>query len=155
MNLWRSRLTLNLAKIKFGKKWNLQVLWGMENFTLPSVGARFKRLERKLSKGFSQNSLFLLPTFLGWCSQLLLVGFSTCPPCLDFSLNFQTPITFDPKVQKLWNLYSYEAYSKVHVQKKFKKSKIQRDQVTLSKTSLSPIGISKPVGVNDLSIKFI
>jgi hypothetical protein len=26
-------------------------------------GARFKRLERKLSKGFSQDSLFLLPTF--------------------------------------------------------------------------------------------
>jgi hypothetical protein len=29
------------------------------------VGARFKSLERKLSKGFSQDSLFLLHTFLG------------------------------------------------------------------------------------------
>jgi hypothetical protein len=38
----------------------------MEDLTLPSVGANFKRLERKLSKGFSQDSLFLLPTFLGW-----------------------------------------------------------------------------------------
>jgi hypothetical protein len=32
----------------------------MEDFTLPSVGARFKRLKRELSKGFSQDSLFLL-----------------------------------------------------------------------------------------------
>jgi hypothetical protein len=37
----------------------------VDNFTLPSVGTRFKRLERKLLKGFSQDSLFLLPTFLG------------------------------------------------------------------------------------------
>jgi hypothetical protein len=37
----------------------------MEDLTLPNIGARFKRLERKLSKGFSQDSLFLLPTFLG------------------------------------------------------------------------------------------
>jgi hypothetical protein len=37
----------------------------MEDLTLPSVGARFKRLERKLSKVFSQDSLFLLPTILG------------------------------------------------------------------------------------------
>jgi hypothetical protein len=28
--------------------------------------------------------------------QLLLVGSSTCPPCPDFSLKLQTPITFDP-----------------------------------------------------------
>jgi hypothetical protein len=38
---------------------------GMEDLTLPSVEANFKRLERKLSKGFSQDSLNLLPTFLG------------------------------------------------------------------------------------------
>jgi hypothetical protein len=37
----------------------------MEDLILPSVGANFKRLERKLSKGFSQDSLFLLPNFLG------------------------------------------------------------------------------------------
>jgi hypothetical protein len=37
----------------------------MEDFTLPSVEARFKKQERKLSKDFSQTSLFLLPTFLG------------------------------------------------------------------------------------------
>jgi hypothetical protein len=54
-------------------------------FNTSSVGANFKILERKLSKGFSQDSLFLLPTFLGWCSQLLLVGYSTCPPCPYFS----------------------------------------------------------------------
>jgi hypothetical protein len=34
----------------------------MEDFTLPSVGARFKKPEKKLSKGFSQTSLFLLRT---------------------------------------------------------------------------------------------
>jgi hypothetical protein len=38
---------------------------GMEDFTLPSVGARFKKPERKLSKSFFQTSLFMLPTFLG------------------------------------------------------------------------------------------
>jgi hypothetical protein len=38
---------------------------GPKGLTLPSVGANFKRLERKLSKGFSQDFLFMLPTFLG------------------------------------------------------------------------------------------
>jgi hypothetical protein len=33
----------------------------MEDFTLPSIGARFKKPERKLSKGSPQTSLFLLP----------------------------------------------------------------------------------------------
>jgi hypothetical protein len=33
------------------------------DFTLPSVETRLKKLERKLSKVFSQTSLFLLPTF--------------------------------------------------------------------------------------------
>jgi hypothetical protein len=37
----------------------------MEDFTLPSVGARFKKPEKKLSKDFSQTSFFLLPTILG------------------------------------------------------------------------------------------
>jgi hypothetical protein len=37
----------------------------MEDFTLPSVGARFKKLEKKLSKGFSQTSLFLLVHLFG------------------------------------------------------------------------------------------
>jgi hypothetical protein len=59
----RSMCTLNLEKIKIVK---ISILHeGGEDFTLPSVGAKFKRLERKLSKGFSQDSLFLLPTFLG------------------------------------------------------------------------------------------
>jgi hypothetical protein len=31
----------------------------MEDFTLPSVEARFKKSERELSKGFSQTSLFI------------------------------------------------------------------------------------------------
>jgi hypothetical protein len=34
-------------------------------FHSPKYRTRFKKLERKLSKGFSQTSLFLLPTFLG------------------------------------------------------------------------------------------
>jgi hypothetical protein len=35
------------------KKFKISMLYeGREDFTLPSVGARFKRLERKLSKGF-------------------------------------------------------------------------------------------------------
>jgi hypothetical protein len=37
----------------------------MKDFTLPTIGARFKKPERKLSKGFFQTSLFLLATFLG------------------------------------------------------------------------------------------
>jgi hypothetical protein len=37
----------------------------MEDFTLPSVEARFKKPKRKLSKGFSQTSFFMLPIFLG------------------------------------------------------------------------------------------
>jgi hypothetical protein len=40
--------SLILAK-KEGKKWNLQAPWGMEDFTFPSVEARFKKPERKLS----------------------------------------------------------------------------------------------------------
>jgi hypothetical protein len=38
---------------------------------------------------------FLLPPFFSTCGQLL-IGSSTCPPCPDFSSNFQTSITFDP-----------------------------------------------------------
>jgi hypothetical protein len=37
----------------------------MEDFILSNVGARFKKPEKKLSKDFSQTSLFLMPTFLG------------------------------------------------------------------------------------------
>jgi hypothetical protein len=53
----------------------------MEDLTLPSVRANFKRLERKLSKGFSQDpySYYLL----------LLVGYSTCPPCPYSPKNFK------------------------------------------------------------------
>jgi hypothetical protein len=40
--IWRSKCTLILAK-KIGKKWNLQASWGMEDFTLLSIGARFKK----------------------------------------------------------------------------------------------------------------
>jgi hypothetical protein len=56
-----------LVYSNFSQKWEkneiskLHEEWG---FTLPSIGARFKKLEKKLSKGFSQASLFLLPTFL-------------------------------------------------------------------------------------------
>jgi hypothetical protein len=70
----------NFREKKLGKKWNLQPLWAMQDFTLPSVRARFKKQERKLSKGFSQTSFFLLPTFLGWCGQLLLVGTALARP---------------------------------------------------------------------------
>jgi hypothetical protein len=41
--IWRSRCNLNLAKIKFEKKWNLQSPWRMEDSTLPSFGASFKK----------------------------------------------------------------------------------------------------------------
>jgi hypothetical protein len=39
---------------------------------------------------------FLLPTFLGTCGQLLLVGYNTCPPCPNFSKKIHFSITFDP-----------------------------------------------------------
>jgi hypothetical protein len=41
--IWRPRCTLNLGKIKFQKKGNLQSPWRMEDLTLPSVGASFKK----------------------------------------------------------------------------------------------------------------
>jgi hypothetical protein len=37
----------------------------MEDFTLPNVKAMLKKPEKKFSKGFSQASFFLMPTFLG------------------------------------------------------------------------------------------
>jgi hypothetical protein len=40
--IWRSRCPPILAK-KFGKKWNLQGPWAMEDWTLPCVGASFKK----------------------------------------------------------------------------------------------------------------
>jgi hypothetical protein len=53
----------NFSK-KIEKNWNLQAPGGMEDFTLPNVGARFKKQKRKLYKGFSHLSyLFLLPPF--------------------------------------------------------------------------------------------
>jgi hypothetical protein len=55
----------NFSKKEIRKKNSNQARWGMEDLALPSVGANFIRLERKLSKGFSQDALFLLPTFLG------------------------------------------------------------------------------------------
>jgi hypothetical protein len=36
----------------------------MEDFTFPSVEARFKKPDWKFSKGFPQTCLFLLPTYL-------------------------------------------------------------------------------------------
>jgi hypothetical protein len=39
---------------------------------------------------------FFLPSTFCASGQLLLVGYSTCPPCPDFSLKLQTSITFDP-----------------------------------------------------------
>jgi hypothetical protein len=39
-----SKCTLILANF-FGKQWNLQAPWGMEDFTLPSVGESFKKWE--------------------------------------------------------------------------------------------------------------
>jgi hypothetical protein len=52
----RSRCTLNLKKIKFEKNLKSPCSMREGRFHPPSVGARFKRLERKLSKGFSQDS---------------------------------------------------------------------------------------------------
>jgi hypothetical protein len=37
-----------------------------------------------------------LPTKFCTCGQLFLIGYSTYPPCPDFSLKLQTSITFDP-----------------------------------------------------------
>jgi hypothetical protein len=31
------------SRKKFGKKWNLQVPWGTKDWTLPSIGASFKK----------------------------------------------------------------------------------------------------------------
>jgi hypothetical protein len=45
---------------------------------------------------FFLNFFFFLPSTFCATGQLLLVGSSTCPPCPDFSLKLQTPITFDP-----------------------------------------------------------
>jgi hypothetical protein len=45
----------------FGKKWNLQAPWGMDDFTLPSVGASFKKWKfctPILPKGMAQSSNF-------------------------------------------------------------------------------------------------
>jgi hypothetical protein len=35
--------TLNLEKIRFEKKWNLQSPWKMQDFTLPSVGGKLQK----------------------------------------------------------------------------------------------------------------
>jgi hypothetical protein len=40
--IWRSRCPLILANF-FGKKWNCQALWGMEDWTLLSIVASFKK----------------------------------------------------------------------------------------------------------------
>jgi hypothetical protein len=93
--IWRSRCTLNLAN----KNWNkIKSIISMRNgrFHPPKCRGKVQKIEEKTLKGLFSKSLFLLPTFLGWCSQLLLVGTSTCPPYPYFSSNFQTPITFDP-----------------------------------------------------------
>jgi hypothetical protein len=45
---------------------------------------------------FFLKCFFFLPSTFCASGQLLLVGSSTCPPCPDFSLKLQTPITFDP-----------------------------------------------------------
>jgi hypothetical protein len=55
----------NFSKNKIWKKIKSPISMRNGRFNTSSVGANFKILERKLSKGFSQDSLFLLPTFLG------------------------------------------------------------------------------------------
>jgi hypothetical protein len=59
----------------------------------------------------------LPPNFLE-CGQFFLIGCSTCPPCLNFSLKLQTSITFDPLVQ---NMHFFSQRSLLHVHKKFQK----------------------------------
>jgi hypothetical protein len=81
-----------------------------------------------------QNSLsFSYPPLFAHVDQLLLVGSNTCLPCPDFSPNFQTPITFDLRVQKLWNLYFHKAYSKAHVHIKSSKNKMRSSDATQSR----------------------
>jgi hypothetical protein len=119
---------LNLAKIKFGKKWNLQAPWGMEDFTLPSVRARFKRLERKLSKGFSQNSLSLLPTFLGWCKSTLAGWLQHMPALPKLLLKFSNIHNFwsiGPKIMKF--VLPQSLFRGTCSQKVSKKPKIEGD----------------------------
>jgi hypothetical protein len=49
--IWRSSHTLNLAKIKFGNKWNLQAPWGMEDFTSKYRG-KVQKIGEETLKGF-------------------------------------------------------------------------------------------------------
>jgi hypothetical protein len=41
--IWRPRYILNVGLLFFEKKRNLQSPWGMEDWTLPNVGASFKK----------------------------------------------------------------------------------------------------------------
>jgi hypothetical protein len=63
-------------------------------FHPPKYRGKVQKIGEETLKGLL--SRFLLPTFLGWCIQLLLVGSSTCPPYPYFSSKLQTSITFDP-----------------------------------------------------------
>jgi hypothetical protein len=100
---WPIRQTFNK---KFGKKFKNS----KKNGTKPTLSRRRPAASRRLlvtnrprvyawtgsACPFFLNFFFALPSTFGASGQLLLVGSSTCPPCPEFTLKLQTPITFEP-----------------------------------------------------------
>jgi hypothetical protein len=106
-------------------------------------------------------SRFLIPTahLLGWCSQLLLVGYSTCPamPILLLKTsNIHNFWSVGPKIMKF--VLTRCLWRDASSQKVSKNLKIVWDQVTLPKTGLvtprtfSPLGVYASFSISNCKI---
>jgi hypothetical protein len=70
--------------------------------------------------------------------------------CPNFTKKLQIPITFDPLVQKLRNLYYCEAYYEAHLHKKCQKiPKFIAFIATCPKSQNSIYGTHSPLGVKE------
>jgi hypothetical protein len=72
-------------KVQVYSKFRKNKIWKKIKSPTSMRNGRFNTSKCNGEETFPQDSLFLLTTFLDWCSQLLLVGYITCSPCPYFS----------------------------------------------------------------------
>jgi hypothetical protein len=65
-------------------------------FHPPKCRGKFQKIVEETIKGLLSRFFIPIAHLFGLCSQILLVGSTTCPPCPYFSSKIETPITFDP-----------------------------------------------------------
>jgi hypothetical protein len=121
---FRSRCTINLEKIKFRKKQNLQIPWGLEDLILPSILARSKKCgcythtpkeaqALQHARAFKKNLKFKKATpclyrqrpAVSRLRPIVADHSNTCPPVIvPLPPSFLHPA---PKILHMWSILSH------------------------------------------------